>query len=158
MILCHIHVVAKGYHTVDGSEILLHLGCKKPCKKWDKPPTSTGRISEPSTVSLSKVHLPSSWDCLEAQAHYVFQEDSLPWDFPPVSRLRRYFILLRLLYQLMILVGHFHSVSYKSSTAWFGKAEFRVRERPWRFCSCSSSLIILQSRTMEYLWILCLVC
>ena len=163
MILCHIHVVAYGYHT----EILLHLGCKKPCKKWDKPPTSTGDrwISEPSTVSLSKVHLPSSWDCLEAQAHYVFQEDSLPWDFPPVSRLRRYLILLRLLYQLMILVGHFRSVSYKSSTfireGWipcsfcegFSGAYTRV---PWRFCNCSTAEIILRpSRTtLEYLWIL----
>ena len=28
--------------TVDGSEILHHLGCKKPCKQWVKLPTSTG--------------------------------------------------------------------------------------------------------------------
>ena len=33
-------------------EILHHLGCIKPCKYWDKLPSSTGdrRISEPSTV------------------------------------------------------------------------------------------------------------
>ena len=39
--------------TVDGSEITNnHLECIKPCKQWNKLPTSTGdhRISEPSTV------------------------------------------------------------------------------------------------------------
>ena len=27
---------------IDGSEILQHLGCRKPSKYWDKLPTSTG--------------------------------------------------------------------------------------------------------------------
>ena len=41
--------------TVDGSEILHHLGCKKRrLKKRNKLPTSTGErwISEPSTVCI----------------------------------------------------------------------------------------------------------
>ena len=29
-------------NTVDGSEILHHVGFIKPCKQWDKLPTSTG--------------------------------------------------------------------------------------------------------------------
>ena len=28
--------------TVDGSDILHHMGCIKPCREWDKLPTSTG--------------------------------------------------------------------------------------------------------------------
>ena len=38
--------------TVDGSEILHHLGYIKPCNSWDTLSTLTGerRISEPSTT------------------------------------------------------------------------------------------------------------
>ena len=42
-----------------------HLGCIKPCKKPDNPPTLTGyrRISEPSTVFLSFITgFPQGWD------------------------------------------------------------------------------------------------
>jgi len=36
-------------------EILHHLGCVKPCKHWDKLPTSTGAGFLPSTVCLKDV-------------------------------------------------------------------------------------------------------
>jgi len=32
-----------------------HLGCIKPCKKWDKLPISWCRISEPSTAFCLKI-------------------------------------------------------------------------------------------------------
>ena len=42
------------YNTVDGRNPANHLGCLKPCKQWDKLPTSTGvsRISAINSISL----------------------------------------------------------------------------------------------------------
>ena len=42
-------------NTVDGSEILHHLRCIKPCKLWDKLPTSTGerRISAIKNIKFN---------------------------------------------------------------------------------------------------------
>ena len=37
-------------HTVDGRNPANHLGCLKPCKQWDKLPTSTGAGFQPSIV------------------------------------------------------------------------------------------------------------
>ena len=37
-----IHTLIVLFHTVDGSEILHHLGCTIPCKLWDIYPISTG--------------------------------------------------------------------------------------------------------------------
>ena len=87
------------FPPVDGSEIRHHLGCIKPCKSWDKLPTSTGdrRISEPSTVSFrhftanfSKVTSPPwknlcvwSWKNLES----LFQRRETNW--PQWSRMKK---------------------------------------------------------------------
>ena len=49
------HRFTENDHTVDGSEILRHLGCTKPCKQWDQLPTSTGEFTGflPSIVFLA---------------------------------------------------------------------------------------------------------
>ena len=61
-----------GHDTVDGSEILHHQRCIKPCKWMDKLPTSTGerRISEPSTVwnDCKYMQLMGSW-CWFSRVH-----------------------------------------------------------------------------------------
>ena len=61
--------------TVDGSEILHHLGCIKPWKWWDKLPTSTGEWTPdfwlPSTESLD-IRYPSSHNQLIGSlSHYL---------------------------------------------------------------------------------------
>ena len=45
--------------NVDGSEILHHLGCIKPCKWWDKLPTSTGWPDFRTIKSITVIHFPN---------------------------------------------------------------------------------------------------
>ena len=52
-------------------EILHHLGCTKPCKQWDKLPTSTGAEFLPSTVA------PKDW---------WFGRRSFPFGSKPIFR------------------------------------------------------------------------
>ena len=47
------------------AEILHYLGCIKPCKWWDKLPTSTGAAFQPSTAVLSVVHWLQNFDLFE---------------------------------------------------------------------------------------------
>ena len=50
-----IHTLIVLFHTVDGSEILHHLGCTIPCKLWDIYPISTdfSRIFSINRISMS---------------------------------------------------------------------------------------------------------
>ena len=40
----------KRFPTVDGKKIRHHLGCKKPCKSWDKLPINWCRISPINSI------------------------------------------------------------------------------------------------------------
>ncbi len=61
-------------------EILHHLGCIKPCKQWDRLPTSTGdrRISEPSTVFPKELNLTPQLCISTLQIDQVFKKHQGP--------------------------------------------------------------------------------
>ena len=58
-------------------QILHHLGSLKPCKHWDKLPTSTGAGFQPSTVSLFFIFDPTwgndQFDCCVFQCPAAIQ-------------------------------------------------------------------------------------
>jgi len=64
--------------------ILHHLGCKKPCKYWDKVPTSTGAGFRPSTVSFI-----TGFNSIREYCHRLQIENQLfylgSWQICPLS-------------------------------------------------------------------------